>query len=280
MRALFKVLSVVVALLPGLASAQTLDRIKESGVIRLGVREDAAPFSWRTEEGGIAGYSVDLCVAVAQYIKLELELNDLRAELVTVTAADRFDAVVEGRIDLLCEATTATLSRREKVDFSLATYIDGASVLIRPDGPETFAGLAGRKIGVLDGTTTESSLQQALKDEKVSADLVKVATHDEGLDMLKAKKIDAYFADRTILLFMVLGDPEAKDFKLADRYFTFEPYALALPRGDEAYRLAVDRAISRIYRTGTIDKIFESIFRGGKPSEALKYLYLITPLPE
>jgi polar amino acid transport system substrate-binding protein/glutamate/aspartate transport system substrate-binding protein len=272
---------VLLALLaPGFAGAQTLDRIKESGVIRLGVREDAAPFSWRTDQGGIAGYSVDLCVAVAQHIRLDMGLADLKAQLVTVTAADRFDAIVDGRVDLLCEATSATLSRREKVDFSLPTYIDGASVLMRPDGPDSFSGLAGHRIGVLHGTTTEQSLGLALQEENVAAELIAVATHDEGLAQLKEGKIDAYFGDRTILQFMMLGDPEAKDFKLADRYFTYEPYALALPHGDSAYRLAVDRALSRIYRTKTIEKIFQATFQGGQPSDALRYLFLITPLPD
>jgi polar amino acid transport system substrate-binding protein/glutamate/aspartate transport system substrate-binding protein len=265
---------------PGVAAAQTLDRIKDSGVIRLGVREDAAPFSWRTEQGGIAGYSVDLCVAVAQHVKLDLSLADLNAQLVTVTAADRFDALVEGRIDLLCEATSATLSRRAIVDFSLSTYIDGASVLLRPDGPESFTGLAGHRIGVLHGTTTEQSLGRALQEENVAAELIAVATHDEGLEQLKAGTIDAYFADRTILQFMVLGDVEAKDFKLADRYFTYEPYALALPLGDSAFRLAVDRALSRIYRSKAIEKIFQATFAQGQASDALRVLYQITPLPD
>jgi len=279
-RVLFLLLFLVLPCNAAAVAAQTLDRIKETGVIRLGVREDAAPFSWRTEQGGIAGYSVELCVAVAQYIKLDLALADLQAELVTVSAADRFDAIAGGRIDLLCEATSATLSRREKVDFSLPTYIDGASVLLRPDGPESFAGLAGHRIGVLHGTTTEQSLGQALQEEGVAAELIAVGTHDEGLEQLKAGKIDAYFADRTILQFMMLGDAEAKDFKLADRYFTYEPYALALPLGDGAFRLAVDRALSRIYRTKTIEKIFAATFQQGQASDALRYLFLITPLPD
>jgi polar amino acid transport system substrate-binding protein/glutamate/aspartate transport system substrate-binding protein len=281
MRAIVKVLLLAaVVLLPAAAAAETLDRIKESGVIRLGVREDAAPFSWRTESGGIAGYSVDLCVAVAQHIRTDLGLADLNAQLVAVTAADRFDAIVDGRIDLLCEATSATLSRRERVDFSLPTYIDGASVLIRPDGPESFAGLSGHRIGVLHGTTTEQSLGVALQEENIAAELIAVATHDDGLEQLKAGKIDAYFADRTILVFMMLGDAEAKGFRLADRYFTYEPYALAMQHGDSAFRLAVDRALSRIFRTKTIEKIFQATFQGGKASDALRYLYLITPLPE
>lgn len=282
MRLLLKVaLFAVSVLAPSMAAAEgTLDRIKQNGLIRLGVREDAAPFSFRTDQGGIAGYSVELCVAVAQHIKQELQLADLQAQLVTVTAADRFDAVAEGKIDLLCEATSATLSRRAKVDFSLPTYIDGASVLVRPDGPDSFSGLAGHRIGVLHGTTTEASLGEALEKEGIAAELVAVGTHDEGLADLKAGKVDAYFADRTILQFMLFADSELAGYKLADKYFTYEPYAIALPLGDTAYRIAVDRALSKIYRSSTIEKIFQGTFQGGKPSEALKYLYLLAPLPE
>ncbi len=268
-------------LTPALAGAQTLDRITETKVIRLGVREDAAPFSWRTEAGGIAGYSVDLCVAVAESLKRELALEDLQGELVVVTAKDRFEAVAEGRIDLLCEATSATLSRRETVDFSISTYIDGAGVLLGKDAPGSFEEMGGHSIGVLQGTTTEEALKQSLEHYGVAAELVALPTHDAGLEQLKSGAIDAYFADRTILQFMILGDPEAAGLRLADRYFTFEPYALALPLGDGDFRLAVDRALSRLYRSKEIEKIFTKTFsKDAKPSEALQYLFLVSGLPE
>jgi ABC-type amino acid transport substrate-binding protein len=68
---------------------------------------------------------------------------------------------------------------------------------------------------------------------------------------------------------------------LADNYLTIEPYALALPHGDEDFRLAVDRALSIIYRSGKIVAIFTQTFGAEtKPSQTLQMLYLISALPE
>lgn len=279
MRSLF--LAFLLALLaPALAAGQTIERIKESGVIRFGVRADAKPFSYRTESGGASGYMVDLCVAVADRLRPALGMETLTADFVTVTAEDRFQQIRDGKIDLLCEATSATLSRREIVDFSLPTYIDGAGVLLVEGGPGSFEELAGHKVGVLDGTTTEETLGEALEHFKVTAELVRVATHDEGLAKLKAGEIAAYFADRTILQFMVLNEPVPHKLRLAERYFTYEPYALALTHGDSAFRLEVDRALSHIYRSKEVEKIFIATFGEGKPSDALRYLYVITGLPD
>src|SRR6185437_14001575 len=115
---------------------------------------------------------VDLCREVAAATKKELGLKDLKVEYVTVTAEDRFDAVKSGRIDLLCEATSVTLARRQLVDFSLMTFIDGASVMVRSDGPQSFKALADHKIGVHEGTTTEIELRRTLADLKVEAEVV------------------------------------------------------------------------------------------------------------
>ena len=143
----------------------TLDRIKETGEIRLAYRADAAPFSYELD-GKPSGYSVDLCLEVAEALQGDLNLPKLTASFVQVTAENRFDALVEGQADLLCEATTATLSRREKVDFSIYTFVSGASLVIRPGGPTSVDTLAGQKIGVLGGTTHAAGARRNLARER------------------------------------------------------------------------------------------------------------------
>ena len=133
----------------GHASAGTLDHIRQGKVVRLAYREDAPPFSYKDNIGEPAGYMVDLCRAVAKSLAEQLQLDDLSVVYVPVTAANRFDAIQQGKADLLCEPTSATLSRRKMVDFSIATYVDGASLMIRSDGPRNIQEMAGRKIGVL-----------------------------------------------------------------------------------------------------------------------------------
>ena len=273
--------TVALAVMAGAASAATLDRIAQDKPIRIAYRDDAPPFSYKGKSGQPAGYMVDLCRAVAQKLGEQLKVPTLDVVFVRVTAADRFDAIAQGKADLLCEPTTQTLSRREQVDFSIPTFVDGAGLMIRSDGPHSLAALAGKKIGVLAGTTTEQELRNSLKEAGVTADVMPANTHEEGLAMLDAGKVSAYFADRAILVFLAQQSAAPRKLLLADNYLTIEPYALALPHGDEAFRLAVDRALSHIYRSGEIAPIFSKTFGGkAKPSQVVQTLYLIAGLPD
>jgi ABC-type amino acid transport substrate-binding protein len=198
-----------------------------------------------------------------------------------VTAENRFDAIENGKADLLCEPTSETLSRREHVDFSIPTFADGASLLVGADGPSDFAALAGKKIGVLAGTTTEESLRNTLASAGLVADITPAKTHLEGLAMLDKGEVVAYFADRAILSYLASKSSDSSKLRLADNYFSLEPYALALPRGDEDFRLAVDRALSHIYRSGEIAIVFAHTFGNAmQPSDILKTLYSIAALPD
>jgi ABC-type amino acid transport substrate-binding protein len=125
----------------------TLDRIRQQKTIRIAYREDAPPFSYKGSAGEAAGLIVDLCKAVAANLTKQLNLSSLNVAYVSVTASDRFAAIQQHKADLLCEATSATLSRRGLVDFSIATYVDGASLMIRPDVPHNLQELAGRTVG-------------------------------------------------------------------------------------------------------------------------------------
>jgi ABC-type amino acid transport substrate-binding protein len=263
------------------AVAGTVDRVKQEQAIRIAYREDAPPFSYKDRIGEPAGFMVELCREVAKKLAGQLDLPSLKVTYVPVTAADRFEAITQQKADLLCEPTSDTLSRREQVDFSIATFVDGAGLLVRANGPKDLRAMASQKIGVLAGTTTEEALRNTLNDGGVAAEIVAAKTHGEGLAMLDEGKISAYFADRAILLTLSRESKAPEKLRLADEYLTVEPYALALPRGDSDFRLAVDRALSHIYRSGEIVAIFERTFGGkSKPSQILQTLYLISALPD
>jgi polar amino acid transport system substrate-binding protein/glutamate/aspartate transport system substrate-binding protein len=170
----------VAALALGSAGAGTLDSVKQAKTIRLAVRDDALPFSYKDKTGQPAGFMVDLCRAVVKHIASDLGLDELKIVYAPVTAADRFDAIQGGKADLLCEPTSETLSRRGQVDFSIPTFVDGASIIVKGDGPSEFRALAGKKIGVLAGTTTEQSLRATLAALNVKAEVVPAKTHEEG----------------------------------------------------------------------------------------------------
>jgi len=265
----------------GIASAGTLDRIGQEKAIRIAYREDAPPFSYKDKIGEPAGFMVDLCRAVAKHLAEQRSLPSLNVVYVPVTAADRFEAIAQQKADLLCEPTSVTLSRREQVDFSIPTFLDGAGLMVRSDGPKNLRDLAGKKVGVLAGTTTEEALRNTLKEAGIAGDLVAAKTHDEGLAMLDEGKISAYFGDRSILLFLIKQSKAPDKLRLGDDYLSVEPYALALPRGDSDFRLAVDRALSHIYRSGEMVSIFQRTFGGkAEPSQILRTLYVISGLPD
>jgi ABC-type amino acid transport substrate-binding protein len=272
---------VTAGVLAGTASAGRLDRVGEDKSIRIAYRDDAPPFSYKDKIGEPVGFMLDLCREVAKKLADQLHLTSLNVTYVPVTAAGRFEAIQGQKADLLCEPTSATLSRREAVDFSIPTFVDGASLMIRADGPHDLKAMAGHKIGVLGGTTTEEALRNSLKLAGITAEIIPAKTHAEGLAMLDDLKVSAYFGDRSILVSLIRDSKAPNKLMLAENYLSVEPYALALPHGDEDFRLAVDRALSHIYRSGEIGAIFKRTF-GDKtnPGEVLLTLYLVSGLPD
>ena len=188
---------------PAGAAAPTLERIEKAGVVKLGYRADARPYSFRDEKGRASGYIVDLCREVAAGIASAARAK-VRTEYVLVPAAARFEAVRDRHVDLLCDPSSVTLERRELVDFSLPTFLDGAAALSRNNRPvERFEDLKGWRVGVLSGTTTERALRGALSDLRIKADIMTVDDHHDGIDLLTSDRIDAYFADRAIIASML-----------------------------------------------------------------------------
>jgi ABC-type amino acid transport substrate-binding protein len=262
------------------ASAATLERIRDSGTIKLGYREDAAPFSFADPAGLPAGYTVEICNAVVSAVRAQLQRDDIRVQYVLVTAENRFAAVQAGDIDLLCGASSVTLERRKLVDFSLLTFVTGSSVLYRKDGPADFLDLVGQKVGVRAGTTTEEGLKRALAEAGIEAQVVAVENHEEGRRALEDGALAAYFADRAILAMLGREAQRPENLVLSDRFFSYEPYALALQRGDSEFRLLIDSTLARLYRSQGIVKIYQAHFGNAGMSDLLRATFTLQALPE
>ena len=274
-------LLLAMACMPAAAFAGALDRIRQDNIIRIAYRADAPPFSYKNGNDDPAGFMVDLCQAVVKRLAQQLNQPSLNIRYVTVTAVDRFEAIQQNKADLLCEPTSSTLSRRKLVDFSVTTFVDGASLLITTDGPRNLQELTGRKIGVLAGTTTEQELNKSLGGAGITATVIPAKTHAEGLAMLDSGTTSAYFADRSILLALLANSKAPQNLQLSDVYLTVETYALALPHGDDDFRLEVDRALSHIYGSGEITAILEHTFgKNSGTGTMLPMVYLLSGLPD
>ena len=181
---------------PAAAQTGTLKKVKDTGTLIIGYRENSKPFSF-VGAGRPVGYSIDLCSRIAAEVKDELKLRELKIKWVPVTVETRIDAVAKGRVDIECGSTTASLSRQEKVDFTLPTFVDGGSLLATGQSGVTVTGdLTDKKVAVIPGTTTQRALTEALKAGGINATVVDVKDHDAGLAALESGAIDAYASDR------------------------------------------------------------------------------------
>lgn len=269
------------AMLLGSAHAGVVERTKETGVFRIGFRTDAAPLSFRNDIGEADGYSLRLCRVIASALRKKIGVPQIRVEYVPVGTSDRFEALKKGNIDILCGATSVTLSRRETIDFSLITFVDGAGVLFREDGPSTFEELEDHEVGVRARTTTERTLRRTLNELSVGATVAPLRDHADGLSKLESGEIAAYFADRAILSNLLSRSARPDELSLSDRFFTFERLALGLPHGDPGFRLVVDEALSELFRTDGIMQIFKTSFGpDAELSDVLRTLYLLNSLPD
>lgn len=258
-----------------------LKKIKATRTITLGYSETAVPFSFVGNDNRPQGYSVDLCKRIADGIQQQLGLTELKINWVKVDVATRIPATMKGAIDIECGSTTHTLSREEQVDFSNMTFVDGGSFISKARNKlATIKELAGRKISVIPGTTTEKVLKAALDQAQVRAEIIPVQTHAEGFSSLREDRVDAYASDRMILIGLALNAIDAQSYRLSDEMFSYEPYALMMRR-DADFRLAVNRELARLYRSGDILNLYARWYGPlGEPSTLLKAMYFLNALPE
>jgi len=260
----------------------TLKKIKETNTIAIGYPTASRPFAFVDDDGKPAGYSIDLCLRIVAGVQQQLGLRDLQIKWVPVTHENRIPSLVRGTTDIECGSTTNSLSRQEQVDFSLMTFVDAGSLLVKTNsGIRGIGDLGGKRVAVIPGTTTEKALTGSLQGRYVNAHVIKVQDHDDGLAALEKGTTDAYASDEVLLFGLALTAKDPTKVRLAEQYFSYEPYGLMLRRGDPAFRLAVNRVLSRTYRSEQIVEIFGKWFgRMGKPSGLLQAMYILNGLPD
>jgi glutamate/aspartate transport system substrate-binding protein len=283
----FLVLLLLCLVPAGLVGAQdlqgTLKKVKDSGTLNLGFRESSRPFSFAGPEGRPAGYSIDLCLRVVESVREQLGLSSLKTQWFPVTPENRIQLVAKGTIDLECGSTTVTLGRQNLVDFSLLTFVDGGSLLARLGANITTpADLAGKRVAVVPRTTTEKALTEALQKSWITtARIVSVKENAEGLAAVEQGRADAFASDRTVLVGLLGQAKDPKQLRVSGQYFSYEPYALVLRRDDPDFRLAVNRALVRLYESVHITQIYEAWFgRFSQASSLVRAMYSLNSIPE
>lgn len=266
------ILILAALLLSATAAAQeltgTLKRIADTGEFKIAFVPDAPPMSFADDQGAPAGYTIALCDTVAAAVKAATGLDEMKISYVPlILPEDRLSAVESGDVDIECGASTVTLSRRERVDFSLMTFITGGAVLSLKKSPiPSINDLDKKTIAVIKGTTTHESLRHFGEFNEFKITLRIIDTHAKGLDLLNAGKVDGYATDRAMIIGQVIQSADAGLYTITAEVFSFEPYGLMLRRGDTDFRLVVDRALASLYRDARIRRIYHDWFgRAGEP---------------
>jgi ABC-type amino acid transport substrate-binding protein len=246
----------LVTALAGSASAQSADsrlaKIKESATIRIAYRTDSRPFSFVDPQGRPTGYTIELCVRIAESIKKQLGLGALDVQWVPVDTQNRFEAIASGAADLECGSTTVSLARMQRVDFSSFVYAESTGVLVKANaGLFAFNDLAGRKIAVIPGSTNAQAVRDQLQRRRIEAKLIDFSDRNDAMAALGRGEVDGFASDKIVLVALAQAAGLRNVTMLAED-LSFEPFAIMLPRGDWQLRLAVNSELARTFRSGEI----------------------------
>jgi polar amino acid transport system substrate-binding protein len=272
------------------ASAATLDRIRDTGHIKLGYLTDAKPFTSKGASGP-EGYGVQVCEAIVAQLKIQLGLPDIAVDWVEVNAENRFTEVQQGNVDLLCAPASESLTHRKQVAFSVPVFAGGNRAVLRADASptlrHTLAGdrpdkpvwrgspaaklLADTTYAVVGGSSSEAWLKERGASLGIKAKVTNVPDYRSGIQAVLDRKVDVFFGDRAVILGAI--DQATRDqIAIVERLFTHEQAGLALARGDDDFRLAVDTALATIFPSKNFADLFTRWF--GAPDEKAKTFFL------
>lgn len=274
------------ALATGTAAAQsaspTLARIKAAKAVNVAYSPDSAPFSSASGSAPPQGYSIDLCKRVVAQLARAVGEPDLKIHWLPGAVAERLQMVAGGRAEFDCANTTQTQTRLASVDFSNLIFIDGGGLLVKAGSPiNRVADLAGKRVAVLRGTTTQARLAEVLRQRNIQATVMTIDDAGVGLSLLEAGSVDAYAGDKVKLAALSMSAREPARMALVLEDLSYEPYALALPRNDSGFRLEVNRALTQVYTSGDIEGIFEQwLGKMGRPTGLLAAMFLLNSIPE
>ena len=247
--------------LPAIAQPQgTLEKVKASGAIVLGVREASAPLSYLLGSSQYVGYHVELCERIAKNLFPQAQVR-----YQAVTSQNRMPLVQNGTVDLECGSTSNTASRKEQVDFANTTYITEARYAVKTSsGIESTGQLAGKTIVTTTGTTLVPRLRK-LEREGLKFNLVMAKDHAESMLMVAQGRADAFAMDDNTLAGNIAMLQNPQDFRIVGTPLGREPIALMLRRNDAAFKQAVDAEISKLIRSGELRAMYDKWFMSPIP---------------
>ncbi len=246
----------------------TLQKIYETGVIRIGHRENSPPFAFLDAQRRPIGYALDLCDVVVEQVGAHVH-RPLRVEYVPVSPSNRFDLVNAGAVDLECGSTTASSERRAAFDFSPVIFVTGTKLLVkRGSGIRSLRDLQGKRVVLTSGTVHAQSFPRLAQRQKLAIQLESAPDHDASFRMLAEGRVDAFANDDIQLYGAIALRNAASDYRVVGDFLSYADYALMFRHGDAEFAEVVNQAFERMARTGETRAIYRRWFEQRLPDGA------------
>ena len=239
----------------------TLKKIKDSRTMTLGYREASVPFSYLQADGTPTGYGYEVCNAIADAVKKELNMPDLKVVYQPVTSANRIPLIQNGTVDIECGSTTNSKKRQEQASFGTNYFGIQVTAAVWKDGPvKTLKDLDGKNVAVTSGTTSVELLGRFEKDNGIKLRLLKTKDFAEAMKLVANKRADAFVIDDVLLAGQISTLPNPGDFTIIDESLSTEPYAPMFRKDDTAFKALVDKTITGMIKDGSLAKLYSKWF--------------------
>ena len=243
------------------AASQTMDKIKSTGTVTMGVRESSIPMSYTTGDSRFDGYHVEICRMILADVKDKLGLSTLRINYQPVTSQNRVPLVQNGTVDIECGTTTNNTARAKDVGFANTLYIEEVRIAVKANsGITSISQLAGKKVATTTGTTSVQLLRKHEKANGVNFDEVFGKDHADSFLLLESGRADAFVMDGSILAGNIANSKNPKDYKIVGEVLATEPIAIMVPKNDPEFKAAVNAAIAKIVANGKMPGLWNKWF--------------------
>jgi len=243
------------------AASPTLDKIKSTSTVTMGVRESSIPMSYTTGDSRFDGYHVEICRMILADIKDKLGVNTLRINYQPVTSQNRVPLVQNGTVDIECGTTTNNVARAKDVGFANTLYVEEVRIAVKANsGITSISQLAGKKVATTTGTTSVQLLRKHEKANGVNFEEVYGKDHADSFLLLESGRADAFVMDGSILAGNIANSKNPKDYKIVGEVLSTEPIAIMVRKDDPEFKTAVNDAIAKIVKNGNMPKLWNKWF--------------------
>jgi glutamate/aspartate transport system substrate-binding protein len=249
------------ALSAGVAHADTLKKIKDSGAVTMGVRESSGALSYTLGDGKFAGFHVEVCQRVLADIQKSLGLAKLDTKFQVVTSQNRIPLVQNGTVDIECGSTTNNATRQKDVSFAVTTFVEEVRIAVKANsGITSIAQLKDRNVATTTGTTSVQLLRRHERANGVDFKEVFGKDHADSFLLLESGRADAFVMDGQILAGNIAKAKSPADFRIVGEVLSVEPIAIMIRKDDPAFKKAVDGSITDMIKSGDIAKLYDKWF--------------------